>query len=506
MADLCPAQQSAYDGLLRGLPRASIFLVSGDTGCGRTTVLRAAHAAVGGAFLTMRDLTEAMVGSDPLALEEIFTQRVVQALRGHQHVFVDDLHLLTAVTTCHSFYPRHGWLNAPITALLAGAIAAGKKLIFGSGGGVPPPVRERCFAFEIGDFEVADYEHLGRAYLPAATAARLDYRKIHRFASRLNAHQLRTACEWLAPEGNLDTEQFVDYLRARRLASNVDLGEVQAVDLRDLLGVDDVIESLEANIVLPLENDALAEELDLRPKRGVLLIGPPGTGKTTVGRALAHRLKSKFFLIDGTFISGTHEFYERVQQIFEHAKANAPAILFIDDSDVIFENQEELGLYRYLLTMLDGLESQSAGRVCVMMTAMNVANLPPALLRSGRIELWLSMRLPDEAARAAILQAHLARLPAPLAGAELPPLVTATDGFTGADLKRLVEDSKTLYAYDRARAVPLRPVTDYFLAAVETVRSNKERYAEAEAAARLHRPQRPPWFGMMSGMPDGGDE
>ena len=77
--------------------------------------------------------------------------------------------------------------------------------------------------------------------------------------------------------------------------------------------------------MLPLENDALANQFQLRSKRGVLLYGPPGTGKTTVGRALAHRLKGKFFLIDGTFITGTHKFYERVQQVFEAAKENAPS-------------------------------------------------------------------------------------------------------------------------------------------------------------------------------------
>src|SRR5262249_23349998 len=156
---------------------------------------------------------------------------------------------------------------------------------------------------------------------------------------------------------------------SQQLASNVDLGEVQQVSLQDLKGVEDVIQSLEANIILPLENDELAAELGLKPKRGVLLVGPPGTGKTTVGRALAHRLQSKFFLVDGTFISGAGDFYPRIHQLFELAKRNAPSIIFLDDSDAIFESGEELGLYRYLLTMLDGLESESAGRVCVMMTA-----------------------------------------------------------------------------------------------------------------------------------------
>jgi len=226
----------------------------------------------------------------------------------------------------------------------------------------------------------------------------------------------------------------------------------------------------------------------------VLLAGPPGTGKTTVGRALAHRLKSKFFLIDGTYISGTHNFYRKVQQVFEEAKHNAPAIIFVDDSDAIFESGEELGLYRYLLTMLDGLESETAGQVCVMMTAMDVANLPPALIRSGRIELWLQMRLPDEQARAAILKQLLATLPAAFGRIQVPLLVEATGGFTGADLKRLVEDGKNLFAYDQVRTLPLQPSTEYFLKAVEIVRDNKTRYAEAEARARQQHPSRPAYF------------
>jgi len=115
---------------------------------------------------------------------------------------------------------------------------------------------------------------------------------------------------------------------------------------------------------------------------------------------------------------------------------------FIDDADAIFEDGEERGLYRYLLTMIDGLESESAGRVCVMMTAMDVAHLPPALVRSGRVELWLEMKLPDAQARADILSSHLAHLPEEIRQVDVTQLIAATDGFTGADLKRMVEDGK----------------------------------------------------------------
>jgi ATP-dependent 26S proteasome regulatory subunit len=257
---------------------------------------------------------------------------------------------------------------------------------------------------------------------------------------------------------------------------------VQPVDLHDLQGVDYVIRSLEANIVVPLENDELAGELGLKPKRGVLLAGPPGTGKTTIGRALAHRLKGKFFLLDGTFIAGSCNFFERVHDLFEKAKQSAPSILFIDDSDMLFENQDlqSAGLYRYLLTLLDGLESETAGRVCVMMTVMDVAALPPALVRSGRVELWLQMSLPDEAARTVILRRHLAGLPRTVGVVDEALLARETDSFTGADLNRLVEDGKALLAYDRARGLPLRPTTEYFLEAVQTVRANKQAYTEAD--------------------------
>jgi ATP-dependent 26S proteasome regulatory subunit len=160
---------------------------------------------------------------------------------------------------------------------------------------------------------------------------------------------------------------------------------------------------------------------------------------------------------------------------------------------VIFEGGDT-GLYRYLLTMLDGLESETAGQVCVMMTAMDVGSLPPALVRSGRIELWLEMRMPDEEARAAILGEHCAGLPAMMGPIDISRVAGATEGLSGADLKRLVEDGKILYAYDRSRDVPARPTDEYLLSAVETVRANKERYAEAEARARSNRPTRPAFF------------
>ncbi|MFL5341482.1 MAG: AAA family ATPase [Gemmataceae bacterium] len=488
---LAPAQQRAYSGLIDALPRANVFVLSGSSGGGRTTVLHALHRAVGGRLLTLKDFVNAMRSRDPLAMEETLYQLVQDALLEHDCVLVDDLDVLYQVTAGCGSYPRSGFLEAPLNALATYAVQAGKKLILGGTGG--QAAQARAYQFAVADFTPADYEFLCRAHL-GELAGRLDFEKVFRFAPKLNAHHFKAACAWLRDGADLTTERFVEYLRTQYLASNVDLAEVQDISLRDLKGVDEVIESLEANIILPLENDELAKELGLKPKRGVLLAGPPGTGKTSVGRALAHRLKSKFFLLDGTIISGTARFYPQVHYLFEQAKQNAPSIIFIDDSDAIFESGEELGLYRYLLTVLDGLESASAGRVCVMLTAMDISHLPPALIRSGRIELWLEMRLPDEAARAAIMSRALASAAALAGSVDVGRLAAATDGFTGADLKRLVEDGKILFAHDKVRGIAPRPATEYFLGAAESVRQNKARYAEAEARARQQRPQRPVFF------------
>jgi transitional endoplasmic reticulum ATPase len=146
------------------------------------------------------------------------------------------------------------------------------------------------------------------------------------------------------------------------------------------------------------------------------------------------------------------------------------------NADVIFAGDKESGLYRYLLTKLDGLESASSGRVCVMMTAMEPSDLPAAILRSGRVELWLETRLPDHSARMEILRARLAPLPPPLCETDIEMLASASNGSTGADLKAIVEDGKLQFAYDRNAGRPCMPIEEYFLNAITAARQNRRRY------------------------------
>jgi transitional endoplasmic reticulum ATPase len=495
---LSPAQQAAFDALERQLADHHVAVLLARDGQGKTTILRALSARAGGAYLTSREFVEASAERDPLALDETVYGVLREALEANDAVIVDDFQLISMVACCVHAYPRQNFLSAALLPLAALARDAGKTLVFTAEGMPLLGLHERFPMIQIGAFTAADYEAICAPYLSDGAARRLEYGKVHRFAPKLTARQLRNTCVALRDDTGLDTERFVEYLREHHMASNLDISEVQAVELSDLKGVDDVLEALEANVILPLENADVSQELGLQPKRGVLLAGPPGTGKTTIGRALARRLKSKFFLVDGTVISGTPEFYPRLQRIFEAAKQNAPCIIFIDDSDVIFESGADAGLYRYLLTMLDGLESTSAGRVCLMMTAMDVGNLPPALVRSGRIELWLETRLPEAPARADFLRNHCAGLPAAIGDVDVDAIAAASDGLAGADLKRVVDDGKLLFAFDRETKGQTQPATTYFLAAVETVRRNKEHYAQAEARARARRPYRPAFFDPMS--------
>jgi transitional endoplasmic reticulum ATPase len=445
---LTPAQQPAAEALRSGLACGNVIVLQGDIGLGKTTVLKQLQKETGGLLLGMREFIHALDVQEPYAIEEAWVRLMEASVAQSDLVIVDDLHLIVNVVESFN-YPRANLFNAAITAVLENA-GAEQKFVFAVEDDIPAPLKRRAQHCTIAEFTSDDYHPICSAYM-GTVAETLDYERIYRFASGLSAHQLKTACLCLRSTQGLDTDGFIEHLVSQNLTSNVEIAEVALVDWNDLKGVGDVIRALETKIAFPLEDHRFAAEFQLKPKRGVLLAGPPGTGKTTIGRALAHRLKSKFFLIDGTFIAGTNNFYCEIEKVFQAAKRNAPSIIFIDDADVILEGDAKTGIYRYLLTMLDGLESASAERICVMMTAMEVSSLPAALVRSGRIELWLETRLPDEAARREILAERINGLPSPLCSLDAAMVAGASRGLTGADLKAAVEDAKLLYAYDWAQ-------------------------------------------------------
>lgn len=275
MIELIPAQQEAYSVLKYAFGVGSLLLLHSPSGRGRTTVLRKLHEETGGGFVTGKEFIETSSARHPLSLEETLYSAVTSELAKNDIVYVDDVDLIhDATSSCH-FYPRGSYVETALLELSDAASRDRKKLVVSTDGSIAQAFATRSFSSSIGRYSPQDYTALLKIFVGSEQASALEIEKIYRFAPKLNAHQIRAACDWLGPTKPFTTDRFIEYLRSQRLASNVDLGEVQEVDLRDLQGVDDVIRKLEINIVLPLSEDALASELSLRAKRGVCSMGRP---------------------------------------------------------------------------------------------------------------------------------------------------------------------------------------------------------------------------------------
>ncbi len=230
------------------------------------------------------------------------------------------------------------------------------------------------------------------------------------------------------------------------------------VTFADVAGVDEAVEELQ-EIKEFLENPAKFQAMGAKIPKGVLLFGPPGTGKTLLARAVAGEAGVPFFSISGS------DFVEmfvgvgasRVRDLFEQAKANAPAIVFVDEIDAV-GRQRGAGLggghdereqtLNQLLVEMDGFDVKSG---VILIAATNRPDiLDPALLRPGRFDRQIVVDRPDLEGRLAILEVHAKGKPlAP--GIDLDVLARRTPGFTGADLANLINEAALLVGPPRAQ-------------------------------------------------------
>ncbi|MBQ3499590.1 MAG: ATP-dependent zinc metalloprotease FtsH [Clostridia bacterium] len=243
--------------------------------------------------------------------------------------------------------------------------------------------------------------------------------------------------------------------------------EKRKATFEDVAGADEEKEEL-AEIVDFLKDPAKFNDLGARIPKGVLLVGPPGTGKTLLARAVAGEADVPFFSISG---SDFVEMYvgvgaSRVRDLFDQAKKNSPAIIFIDEIDAVGRHRgagmggghdEREQTLNQLLVEMDGF---GANEGVIIIAATNRPDiLDPALLRPGRFDRQVTVNYPDQKGREAVLKVHSKGKPlAP--DVDLGVIARSTAGFTGADLENLLNEAALLAARQNKKAITMKEIEE----------------------------------------------
>ncbi|KAK9818285.1 hypothetical protein WJX72_010100 [[Myrmecia] bisecta] len=220
----------------------------------------------------------------------------------------------------------------------------------------------------------------------------------------------------------------------------------------DEVGYDDVggvrkqMAQIRELVELPLRHPQLFKTIGVKPPKGILLYGPPGSGKTLIARAVANETGAYFFLINGPEIMSklAGESESNLRKAFEDAEKNAPAIIFIDEIDSIAPKREktqgevERRIVSQLLTLMDGLKSRA--HVIVMGATNRPNSIDPALRRFGRFDREIDIGVPDETGRLEVVRIHTKNMKLD-ENVDLEAIAKDTHGYVGADLAALCTEA-----------------------------------------------------------------
>ena len=268
------------------------------------------------------------------------------------------------------------------------------------------------------------------------------------------------------------------------------------VSLSNWVGSPEIFEECYEIISYQVNNSNYKKLGAVLPK-GILLEGPPGVGKTYLAKAIATETNSNFITMSGS------EFIEmyvgvgasRVRELFKMARTNSPSIIFIDEIDAIGRKRSSGGLsgshrehdqtLNQLLTEMDGFKDNS--QIIVLAATNRKDTLDPALLRPGRFDRHIHISLPDKYSREQILKLHLGDKRRKEPGINLTMIAELTDGFSGADLKNLINEAAILAARRGGQKIKSTDLTNAIeKLVIGLVRNHDDRTEEARHRVGIH--------------------
>jgi transitional endoplasmic reticulum ATPase len=215
----------------------------------------------------------------------------------------------------------------------------------------------------------------------------------------------------------------------------------------DIGGLEDVKEELREACELPVKNPQAFEKIGIRPLKGILLVGAPGTGKTLLAKAVATERESNMISIKGPEVLSKYvgESEKAVREVFRKARLAAPCIIFIDEIDAITgirgEGDDSMVTERVVDTLLTELDGLHEIKNVIVLAATNRPDMiDPALLRPGRIDKIIEIPLPDEETRFAIFKVHTKHMPLDK-DVDLKTLAKVTENYTGAEIENVVREA-----------------------------------------------------------------
>ena len=262
----------------------------------------------------------------------------------------------------------------------------------------------------------------------------------------LFAEALPFAVLQTTPKGIVQVNSDTDIVIKDEAIDDDDVGQSQGITYEDIGGIGSQLLKVREMIELPLKHPELFRRLGIDPPKGVLLHGPPGTGKTMIAKAVATETNAHFTSINGPEIISKYygESEKQLREIFDEAANNAPAIVFVDEIDSICPKREDVSgeverrVVAQMLTLMDGMQGRD--NVIVIGATNRRDAMDPALRRPGRFDREIEIGVPDREGRKEILDVHTRQMPI-ADDFDVDWVLENSYGFVGADLAALVRES-----------------------------------------------------------------